>query len=277
MLVRIIIAAVMFTVLMIVGHIVKMPLWLSGVLYLICYVIIGYDIVRKAVLGIKNGRMMDENFLMTVATVGAAALAIYSKSGDFAEAVAVMLFYQVGEFFQGLAVGKSRRNISELMDIRPDYANIMQDGKLVRIDPDEVETGSIIIVQQGEKIPIDGVIVKGSSALNTSALTGESAPRDVSEGDEVVSGCINQSGVLEIRTTKPFGESTVTKILELVEESSAKKSQSEKFITKFARVYTPAVCFSALALAVLPPVIRLLPIRHDDMTTESIPDNIFLL
>ena len=258
MLVRIIIAAVMFTVLMIVGHIVKMPLWLSGVLYLICYVIIGYDIVRKAVLGIKNGRMMDENFLMTVATVGAAALAIYSKSGDFAEAVAVMLFYQVGEFFQGLAVGKSRRNISELMDIRPDYANIMQDGKLVRTDPDEVETGSIIIVQQGEKIPIDGVIVKGSSALNTSALTGESAPRDVSEGDEVVSGCINQSGVLEIRTTKPFGESTVTKILELVEESSAKKSQSEKFITKFARVYTPAVCFSALALAVLPPVIRLL-------------------
>ena len=186
MLVRIIIAAVMFTVLMIVGHIVKMPLWLSGVLYLICYVIIGYDIVRKAVLGIKNGRMMDENFLMTVATVGAAALAIYSKSGDYAEAVAVMLFYQVGEFFQGLAVGKSRRNISELMDIRPDYANIMQDGKLVRTDPDEVETGSIIIVQQGEKIPIDGVIVKGSSALNTSALTGESAPRDVSEGDEVV-------------------------------------------------------------------------------------------
>ncbi len=258
MLVRIIIAGVMFAALMIVGHITKIPLWLSCVLYGICYLVIGYDILRKAALGVKNGRMFDENFLMAVATVGAAALAIYEKSGDFSEAVAVMLFYQIGEFFQGLAVGKSRKNISALMDIRPDYANIMQDGKLVQVDPDEVETGSIIIVQPGEKIPIDGIVTKGSSVLNTSALTGESVPREVTEGEAVISGCINMSAVLEVQTTKEFGDSTVSKILELVEESAARKSHSENFITKFAKVYTPAVCLSALALAVLPPLVRIM-------------------
>ncbi len=258
MLVRIIIAGVMFTALMIAGHLTKMPLWVSGPLYLICYIIIGYDILRKAALGVRNGRMLDENFLMAVATIGAAALAIYDKSGDLSEAVAVMLFYQIGEFFQGLAVGKSRKNIASLMDIRPDHANIMQDGKLVEADPEEIEVGTTIIVQPGEKIPIDGLIIKGSSVLDTSALTGESVPREAAEGDEVISGCINMSGVLEVKTTKPFGESTVSKILELVEESTAKKSHSEKFITKFAKVYTPAVCGSAMALAVLPPLVNLL-------------------
>ncbi len=258
MLVRIIIAGVMFTALMIAGHLTKMPLWVSGPLYLICYIIIGYDILRKAALGVRNGRMLDENFLMAVATIGAAALAIYDKSGDLSEAVAVMLFYQIGEFFQGLAVGKSRKNIASLMDIRPDHANIMQDGKLVEADPEEIEVGTTIIVQPGEKIPIDGLIIKGSSVLDTSALTGESVPREAAEGDEVISGCINMSGVLEVKTAKPFGESTVSKILELVEESTAKKSHSEKFITKFAKVYTPAVCGSAMALAVLPPLVNLL-------------------
>lgn len=258
MLVRIIIAGVMFTALMIAGHLTKMPLWVSGPLYLICYIIIGYDILRKAALGVRNGRMLDENFLMAVATIGAAALAIYDKSGDLSEAVAVMLFYQIGEFFQGLAVGRSRKNIASLMDIRPDHANIMQDGKLVEADPEEIEVGTTIIVQPGEKIPIDGLIIKGSSVLDTSALTGESVPREAAEGDEVISGCINMSGVLEVKTTKPFGESTVSKILELVEESTAKKSHSEKFITKFAKVYTPAVCGSAMALAVLPPLVNLL-------------------
>lgn len=258
MLVRIIIAGVMFTALMIAGHLTKMPLWVSGPLYLICYIIIGYDILRKAALGVRNGRMLDENFLMAVATIGAAALAIYDKSGDLSEAVAVMLFYQIGEFFQGLAVGKSRKNIASLMDIRPDHANIIQDGKLVEADPEEIEVGTTIIVQPGEKIPIDGLIIKGSSVLDTSALTGESVPREAAEGDEVISGCINMSGVLEVKTTKPFGESTVSKILELVEESTAKKSHSEKFITKFAKVYTPAVCGSAMALAVLPPLVNLL-------------------
>lgn len=258
MLVRIIISGVMFISLMIAGHIVKMPLWVSGPLYLICYIIIGYDILRKAALGIRNGRMLDENFLMAVATIGAAALAIYDKSGDLSEAVAVMLFYQIGEFFQGLAVGKSRKNIASLMDIRPDHANIMQDGKLVETEPDEIEVGTTIIVQPGEKIPIDGVIIKGNSVLDTSALTGESVPREAAEGDEVISGCINMSGLIEVRTTKPFGESTVSKILELVEESTAKKSHSEKFITKFAKVYTPAVCGSALALAVLPPLVNII-------------------
>ena len=226
-------------------------------LYLVTYLVIGYDILKKAGQGIANGRVFDENFLMAVATVGAFALAIYEKSGDYNEAIAVMLFYQVGELFQSYAVGKSRKNISALMDIRPDYANIEQDGKLVQVDPDEVAVGTVIVVQPGEKAPIDGVVVEGSSTLNTSALTGESLPRDVTGGDEIVSGCINMTGVLKIRTTKAFGESTVSRILELVENSSSRKSRSEDFIAKFARIYTPVVCYSALALAVLPPVIRL--------------------
>ena len=227
-------------------------------LYLAAYGIIGYDILRKAGKGIVRGQVFDENFLMAVATVGAFALAIYEKSGDYNEAIAVMLFYQIGELFQSYAVGKSRKNISALMDIRPDYANIEQDGQLVQVDPDEVAIGTVIVVQPGEKVPIDGVVTEGSSTLNTSALTGESLPRDAREGDEVISGCINMTGVLKIRTTKAFGESTVSKILELVENSSSRKSRSEDFIAKFARIYTPAVCYSALALAVLPPVIRLL-------------------
>ena len=227
-------------------------------LYLAAYGIIGYDILRKAGKGIVRGQVFDENFLMAVATVGAIGLAFYEKSGDFLEAVAVMLFYQIGELFQSYAVGKSRRSITALMDIRPDYANIEQDGQLTQVDPGEVPVGATIVVQPGEKVPLDGVVLEGSSTLNTAALTGESLPRDVTDGDEIVSGCINMTGVLKIRTTKAFGESTVSKILELVENSSSHKSKSENFISKFARVYTPAVCAAALALAVLPPVVRLL-------------------
>ena len=227
-------------------------------LYLAAYGIIGYDILRKAGKGIVRGQVFDENFLMAVATVGAIGLAFYEKSGDFLEAVAVMLFYQIGELFQSYAVGKSRRNITALMDIRPDYANIEQDGQLTQVDPGEVPVGAVIVVQPGEKVPLDGVVLEGSSTLNTAALTGESLPRDVTDGDKIVSGCINMTGVLKIRTTKAFGESTVSKILELVENSSSHKSKSENFISKFARVYTPAVCAAALALAVLPPVVRLL-------------------
>ena len=227
-------------------------------LYLAAYGIIGYDILRKAGKGIVRGQVFDENFLMAVATVGAIGLAFYEKSGDFLEAVAVMLFYQIGELFQSYAVGKSRRSITALMDIRPDYANIEQDGQLTQVDPGEVPVGAVIVVQPGEKVPLDGVVLEGSSTLNTAALTGESLPRDVTDGDEIVSGCINKTGGLKIRTTKAFGESTVSKILELVENSSSHKSKSENFISKFARVYTPAVCAAALALAVLPPVVRLL-------------------
>ena len=227
-------------------------------LYLAAYGIIGYDILRKAGKGIVRGQVFDENSLMAVATVGAIGLAFYEKSGDFLEAVAVMLFYQIGELFQSYAVGKSRRSITALMDIRPDYANIEQDGQLTQVDPGEVPVGAVIVVQPGEKVPLDGVVLEGSSTLNTAALTGESLPRDVTDGDEIVSGCINMTGVLKIRTTKAFGESTVSKILELVENSSSHKSKSENFISKFARVYTPAVCAAALALAVLPPVVRLL-------------------
>ena len=227
-------------------------------LYLAAYLIIGYDILRKAGKGILRGQVFDENFLMAVATVGAIGLAFYEKSGDFMEAVAVMLFYQIGELFQSYAVGKSRRNITALMDIRPDYANIEQDGQLTQVDPDDVPVGATIVVQPGEKVPLDGVVLEGTSTLNTAALTGESLPRDVTGGDEIVSGCINMTGVLKIRTTRAFGESTVSKILELVENSISHKSKSENFISKFARVYTPAVCGAALALAVLPPVVRLL-------------------
>ncbi len=254
MLSRILITAVMLAAL----YFLPVMGWLRLALYLAAYLVIGYDILKKAGQGILNGRVFDENFLMAVATVGAFALAIYEKSGDYNEAIAVMLFYQIGELFQSYAVGKSRKNISALMDIRPDYANVERDGQLVQVDPDEVAVGTVIVVQPGEKVPIDGVVVEGSSTLNTSALTGESLPRDAREGDEIISGCINMTGLLKIRTTKVFGESTVSKILELVENSSSRKSRSEDFIAKFARVYTPAVCYSALALAVLPPVIRLI-------------------
>ena len=253
MLARILAAAVMLIAL----RFIPVTGALCLALYLIPYVVIGYDILRKAALGIVNRQVFDENFLMAVATVGAFALAIYEKSGDYNEAIAVMLFYQIGEFFQSYAVGKSRRSISALMDIRPDYANIERDGALEAVDPDEVPVGSVIVVQPGEKVPIDGDVVEGTSSLNTSALTGESLPRDVREGDAVVSGCINMTGVLRIRTTKPFGESTVSKILELVENSSSRKSRSEDFIARFARVYTPAVCGSALALAILGPLVRI--------------------
>ena len=245
---RIIIAAV----LMIILKFLPVEGWLKFVLYMVPYLVVGYDILRKAFKGILNKQVFDENFLMAVATIGAIAL------GNYTEGVAVMLFYQIGELFQSYAVGKSRRNISELMDIRPDYANIEKDGKLEQVDPDEVEIGTIIVVQPGEKVPIDGIIIDGSSTLNTSALTGESVPRDAKCGDEIISGCINLSGVLKIRTTKEFGESTVSKILDLVENSSSKKSKSENFISKFAKYYTPAVCYSALALAILPPVVRML-------------------
>lgn len=231
--------------------------------YMVPYLVVGYDILLKAAKGIKNRQMFDECFLMAVATVGAVALALYSGSGDYTEAVAVMLFYQIGELFQSVAVGKSRRNISELMDISPDYANIEVDGQLEQVDPDEVEIGSIIIVQPGEKVPIDGVVLEGTSSLDTSALTGESVPRDIAQGEEVISGCINMTGVLKIRTTKEFGESTVSKILELVENASSRKSKSENFISKFARVYTPAVCYAALALAFLPPLVRMLALGVD--------------
>ena len=253
-LIRIIIAAVLLIFL----KLVSLPAWLSVVLYLAAYIVIGYDILRKAFKGILNKQVFDENFLMAVATVGAIALAVYERSADLSEAVAVMLFYQIGELFQSYAVGKSRRNISALMDIRPDYANIEKDGQLERVDPDEVKIGSVIVVQPGEKVPIDGTVIEGTSSLNTSALTGESLPRDVAVGDEIISGCINMTGVLKIRTSKAFGESTVSKILELVESSGARKSRAESFISRFARVYTPVVCYSALALAVLPPVIRLI-------------------
>lgn len=231
--------------------------WVRFALYLADYFIIGHDILRKATKGIRNHRVFDENFLMAVATVGAMVLAV-SSDGDYFEAIAVMLFYQVGEWFQGYAVGKSRRNISELMDIRPDYANIEKDGKLEQVDPDEVEIGSVIIVQPGEKVPIDGIIIEGNTTLNTSALTGESLPRDAKAGDEIISGCINMTGVLKIKTTKEFGESTVSKILDLVENASSQKSKSENFISRFAKVYTPFVCYSALALALLPPLVRML-------------------
>lgn len=248
MLIRIIVAAVLVAVLS------MLPLegYLRAALFMIPYLVIGYDILQKAWKGIRNRQVFDENFLMAVATVGALCL------GDFKEGTAVMLFYQIGELFQSYAVGKSRRNISELMDIRPDYANVERDGKLEQVDPDEVEVGSVIVVQPGEKIPIDGTVIEGNSTLNTSALTGESLPREVREDDEIISGCINMSGVLKIRTTKEFGESTVSKILDLVENSSSRKSRSENFISKFARYYTPIVCYSALALALLPPIIRML-------------------
>lgn len=231
--------------------------WLRFVCYLIDYLIIGYDILRKAIKGIKNRQVFDESFLMAVATIGAMALAIY-ENGEYLEAIAVMLFYQIGEWFQGYAVGKSRRNISNLMDIRPDYANVERNGKLEQVDPDEVGIGSVIVVQPGEKVPIDGIIVEGNSSLNTSALTGESLPREAKVGDEVISGCISMTGVLKIQTTKEFGESTVSKILDLVENASSRKSKSEDFISKFAKIYTPAVCYAALALAFLPPVVRML-------------------
>ena len=253
MLVRIIITAVMLVGLKFIP--------LTGIpqlaAYLIAYLVIGYDILKKAGKGILNGRAFDENFLMAIATLGAFFLAVWTKSGDYVEGITVMLFYQIGELFQSYAVGKSRRSITALMDIRPDYANIEQDGKLVQVDPDDVAVGSIIVVQPGEKIPLDGVVTEGSSTLNTAALTGESLPRDAAVGDEVISGCVNMTGVLKIRTTKAFGESTVSKILELVENSSSHKSRSENFISKFARIYTPAVCIGALVLAVLPPVVRL--------------------
>ena len=253
MLTRIIIAAVLLIVL----HFVPITGIPRFICYLAVYLVIGYDIVKKAFKGIKNGQVFDENFLMAIATIGAFALAVYEKSGDYNESIAVMLFYQIGELFQSYAVGKSRRNITELMDIRPDYANIENDGKLEKVDPDEVEVGSIIVVQPGEKVPLDGIVVEGSSSLNTSALTGESLPRDVRQGEEVISGCINMTGVLKVRTTKQFEESTVSKILELVENSGSRKSKSEHFISKFAKVYTPAVCYGALALALLPPVIEM--------------------
>ncbi len=252
MLFRIIITAV----LMVILHFLPIEGILRFVLYMVPYLIIGYDILIKAGKGVKNRQMFDESFLMAIATVGAIVLAVF-KSGDYTEAIAVMLFYQVGEWFQSYAVGKSRRNISDLMDIRPDYANIEFEGTLKQIDPDEVEIGSIIVVQPGEKVPLDGIVVEGSSSLNTSALTGESLPRETSVGDEIISGCINMTGRIKIQTTKEFGESTVSRILDLVENASSRKSKSEDFISKFARVYTPLVCYSALALAVLPPLFRI--------------------
>ena len=254
MLFRIIIAAVFLVLL----NFIPVTGTAVFLLYLIPYLVVGYDILWKALKGIKNHQVFDENFLMAVATIGAIALALYEKSSDYTEAIAVMLFYQIGEWFQSYAVGKSRRNISELMDIRPDYANIEKDGRLEKTDPDEVETGSVIVVQPGEKVPIDGIVEEGESSLNTSALTGESLPRDVEKGDEIISGCINMTGVLKIRTTKEFGESTVSKILDLVENASSRKSKSEDFISRFARIYTPAVCCAALALAFLPPLVRML-------------------
>lgn len=258
MLIRIIVA----TILMIILKLIPFPedkvciRVLRFALYLVPYLVVGYDILRKAFKGICNKQVFDENFLMAVATIGAMSVAVY-ENGDYTEAIAVMLFYQIGELFQSYAVGKSRRNISELMDIRPDYANIEVDGQLEQVDPDEVEIGSIIVVQPGEKVPIDGIIIEGNTSLNTSALTGESLPRDVIAGDEVISGCINMTGLLRIQTTKEFGESTVSKILDMVENASSKKSKSENFISRFAKFYTPAVCYSALALAIFPPIVRM--------------------
>ena len=254
MLIRIAIAAVLLGAV----KLFKIGGWAGIALYAASYITIGYDILRKAFRGIINHQVFDENFLMAVATVGAIALAIYEKTGDFAEAVSVMLFYQIGELFQSYAVGKSRRNIAALMDIRPDYANIERDGSLEQVDPDQIPAGSVIVVQPGEKVPIDGEVIEGASSLDTAALTGESRPRDVKAGDDIISGCINLTGVLKVRTTKAFGESTVSKILELMENSSSHKSRSENFISRFARAYTPAVCCSALALAILPPVINLM-------------------
>lgn len=249
---RIIISAVLLAAIWIVSEFADMPWWLEGILYLIPYFVIGYDILRKAVKGILKGQVFDENFLMAIATVGAIGLK------EFREGVAVMLFYQVGELFQSCAVGKSRKNIAALMDIRPDYANVMVDGNLEKVDPDDVEIGTEIIVNPGEKVPIDGVVTDGSSTLNTSALTGESVPREIACGDEIISGCINLTGVIKVRTTKEFGESTVSKILDMVENSSMKKSRSENFITRFAKYYTPIVCYSALALAIIPPLVSLI-------------------
>ena len=254
MLIRIAIAALLLGAV----KLFKIGGWAGTALYAASYITIGYDILRKAFRGIINHQVFDENFLMAVATVGAIALAIYEKTGDFAEAVSVMLFYQIGELFQSYAVGKSRRNITALMDIRPDYANIERDGRLEQVDPDQIPAGSVIVVQPGEKVPIDGQVMEGASSLDTAALTGESRPRDVKAGDDIISGCINLTGVLKVRTTKAFGESTVSKILELMENSSSHKSRSENFISRFARAYTPAVCYSALALAILPPVINLM-------------------
>ena len=254
MLIRIAIAALLLGAV----KLFKIGGWAGIALYAASYITIGYDILRKAFRGIINHQVFDENFLMAVATVGAIALAIYEKTGDFAEAVSVMLFYQIGELFQSYAVGKSRRNIAALMDIRPDYANIERDGSLEQVDPDQIPAGSVIVVQPGEKVPIDGEVIEGASSLDTAALTGESRPRDVKAGDDIISGCINLTGVLKVRTTKAFGESTVSKILELMENSSSHKSRSENFISRFARAYTPAVCYSALALAILPPVINLM-------------------
>ena len=275
---RILIASALLVLL----HFLPVSGMLAFALYLIPYLIIGYDILRKAALGILRGQVFDENFLMAVATVGAMALGVYEElsggEGEFAEGVAVMLFYQIGELFQGVAVGKSRRNITALMDIRPDYANVEnENGELEQVDPDDVEIGTIIVVQPGEKVPIDGIVISGSSTLNTAALTGESIPRDVSEGDEIISGCVNLSGLLKIQTTKEFGESTVSKILDLVENSSMKKSKSENFISKFAKIYTPAVCYAALALAILPPVILLFMGREAGWTTWIIRALTFLV
>ena len=267
MLWRILAAAVLLLGLQILGAVTFERLgstgrWVRLICYLADYAIIGYDILRKAYKGIRNGQVFDENFLMAVATLGALALAVY-ENGDYLEAIAVMLFYQVGEWFQSYAVGKSRRNISDLMDIRPDYANVEREGNLVKVDPEEVGIGSLIVVQPGEKVPIDGIVVEGTSTLNTAALTGESLPREVRVGNEIISGCINMTGVLKLQTTKEFGESTVSKILDLVENASSRKSQSENFISRFARIYTPAVCYAALALAILPPLVLMLGMGRD--------------
>ena len=263
MLQRILIAAA----LLLLVNLVPLPFWVRCLLYAAAYFTVGWDILRKAALGIKNRQVFDENFLMAVATLGAIALAIVDGSGDFNAAVAVMLVYQIGELFQSIAVGQSRKNIAALMDIRPDYANIETDGKLEQVDPEEVAVGSVIVIQPGERIPLDGTVLEGSSSVNTAALTGESVPRDVKPGDKVISGCINMTGLLHVRTEKEFGESTVSKILELVENSSSHKSRSENFISRFARVYTPAVCYSALALALLPPLVNLLAGRSADFGT----------
>ena len=256
-LIRIILSGTLFAALIILGKFTRLPVWAWFLMYMAPYIIIGYDILEKAAKGIKNRQVFDENFLMAVATLGAIGIGL-AGDGDFAEAVAVMLFYQIGELFQSVAVGKSRRNITELMDIRPDYANLVTDAGTETVDPDDVVPGSIIIVSPGEKVPIDGVVIEGSSSLNTAALTGESVPRTVKPGDDIISGCVNMTGVLKIRTTKEFGESTVSKVLELVENASSKKSRSENFISRFAKVYTPFVCYAALALAVLPPLVRMM-------------------